>query len=84
MRNKIRSLSRANQARLLTYLYLLRLTELHPSDMILPVVIAQAISMIVFLPSHNIFGHVLMSFITVAIAILPGLAKPILSTKLVK
>jgi hypothetical protein len=48
--------------------------------MILPVVIVQALSMIVFLPSRNIFAHLFMSLITVAISILPGLARPILST----
>ena len=81
MRNRSRSLNRANQVRLLTYLCVLRLIELRPVDMILPVVIVQAVSMIVFLPSRDLFSHALMSLITVAIAILPGLAKPILSIR---
>jgi len=73
-----------DQLHILLIVKLRNLCKLRPVDMILPVVIVQAVSMIVFLPSRDLFSHALMSLITVAIAILPGLAKPILSTNLVK
>lgn len=72
MRDKTRSLSRVNQVRLLVYLYILRLTELRPVDLLFPVTLAQAASMIIFLPSHNLRSFGTVAIVISAFAMLPG------------
>ena len=55
--------------------------KLTPRDMVFPATLGIAVSMLVFLPSRNIFGYGIASFINVALAISPFLGASLTEDK---